>query len=123
MRTRKLLVSKIPFNINIYAIFWMILGYFERQGFSDHIKLSPSVYQGYIKEYEAATLMHCELNPKIIYTQATNVLQKQKKIIKQLIYQQQRTVSKLHPGITFFKDGMFVDCRNVTYNIAFLLTF
>ncbi|XP_050309764.1 histone acetyltransferase KAT2A [Anthonomus grandis grandis] len=82
------------------------IGYFERQGFSDHIKLSPSVYQGYIKEYEAATLMHCELNPKIIYTQATSVLQRQKKFIKQLIYQQQKTVSKVHPGITFFKDGV-----------------
>ncbi|XP_066149368.1 histone acetyltransferase KAT2A [Euwallacea fornicatus] len=82
------------------------IGYFERQGFSDHIKLSPSVYQGYIKEYEAATLMHCELNPKIIYTQATSVLQRQKKFIKQLIYQQQRLVSKVHPGITFFKDGV-----------------
>ncbi|CAG9767684.1 unnamed protein product [Ceutorhynchus assimilis] len=82
------------------------IGYFERQGFSDHIKISQSVYQGYIKEYEAATLMHCELNPKIIYTQATNVLQRQKKFIKQLIYHQQRTVAKVHPGITFFKDGV-----------------
>ncbi|ERL93579.1 hypothetical protein D910_10867 [Dendroctonus ponderosae] len=82
------------------------IGYFERQGFSDHIKLNASVYQGYIKEYEAATLMHCELNPKIIYTQATNVLQRQKKFIKQLICQQQKTVSKVHPGITFFKDGV-----------------
>ncbi|KAL1501403.1 hypothetical protein ABEB36_006727 [Hypothenemus hampei] len=98
-------VSKGIYHCLTYADIEAI-GYFERQGFSDHIKLNPSVYQGYIKEYEAATLMHCELNPKIIYTQATNVLQRQKKFVKQLIYQQQKSVSKVHPGITFFKDGV-----------------
>ncbi|XP_076270136.1 gcn5 acetyltransferase isoform X2 [Rhynchophorus ferrugineus] len=82
------------------------IGYFERQGFSKDIKLNKTIYQGYIKEYEGATLMHCELNPKIIYTQATSVVRRQKKFIKQLIHQQQRTVSKIHPGITFFKDGV-----------------
>ncbi|XP_030766635.1 histone acetyltransferase KAT2A [Sitophilus oryzae] len=82
------------------------IGYFERQGFSKDIKLSKTIYQGYIKEYEGATLMHCELNPKIIYTQATSVIRRQKKFITQLIYQQQKTVSKIHPGITFFKDGV-----------------
>ncbi|XP_044750210.1 histone acetyltransferase KAT2A isoform X2 [Coccinella septempunctata] len=82
------------------------IGYFERQGFSKDIKLSRSFYQGYIKDYEGATLMHCELNPKIIYTEFTATVRKQKKIVKQLIYQQQRTVSKVHRGLTFFKEGV-----------------
>ncbi|XP_045472544.1 histone acetyltransferase KAT2A [Harmonia axyridis] len=82
------------------------IGYFERQGFSKDIKLSRSIYQGYIKDYEGATLMHCELNPKIIYTEFTATVRKQKKIVKQLIYQQQRTVSKVHRGLTFFKEGV-----------------
>ncbi|RZB39129.1 histone acetyltransferase KAT2A [Asbolus verrucosus] len=82
------------------------IGYFERQGFSKDIKLNRSIYQGYIKDYEGATLMHCELNPKIIYTEFTSVVRRQKKFVKQLIYQQQRNVSKVYPGLTYFKEGV-----------------
>ncbi|KAJ8950083.1 hypothetical protein NQ318_017808 [Aromia moschata] len=82
------------------------IGYFERQGFSKDIKLNRPIYQGYIKDYEGATLMHCELNPKIIYTEFTSIVRRQKKFVKQLIYQQQRTVSKVNPGLTFFKEGV-----------------
>ncbi|XP_074041633.1 gcn5 acetyltransferase isoform X2 [Leptinotarsa decemlineata] len=82
------------------------IGYFERQGFSKDIKMTRAAYQGYIKDYEGATLMHCELNPKIIYTEFTSIVRRQKKFVKQLIYQQQRMVSKVHPGVTFFKEGV-----------------
>ncbi|VEN51701.1 unnamed protein product [Callosobruchus maculatus] len=82
------------------------IGYFEKQDFSKDIKMNKLAYQGYIKEYEGATLMHCELNPKIIYTEFTTVVRKQKKFIKQLIYQTQRTVSKVHPGVVFFNEGV-----------------
>lgn len=67
--------------------------------------MNRAAYQGYIKDYEEATLMHCELNPKIVYTEFTSMVRKQKKFVKQLIYQQQKTVSKIHPGITFFNQG------------------
>lgn len=83
------------------------LGYFEKQGFSQDIKIPQSVYDGYIRGYKGATLMHCELNPKIVYTELTTIVRRQKEIIKQLIYQQQKTVSKVHPGVTFFKEGQF----------------
>lgn len=82
------------------------IGYFEKQGFSYDIKLPSSVYEGYIKDYDSAKLMHCELNPKIVYTEFTTMVRRQKEIIKQLIYQQQKTVSKVHPGVTFFKEGV-----------------
>lgn len=82
------------------------IGYFEKQGFSYDIKIPSTVYEGYIKDYDYATLMHCELNPKIVYTEFTTVVRRQKEIIKQLIYQQQKTVSKVHPGVTFFKEGV-----------------
>ncbi|KAG5672066.1 hypothetical protein PVAND_002225 [Polypedilum vanderplanki] len=81
------------------------LGYFKKQGFSDEIKLAPSIYSGYIKEYEGATLMHCELHPEIVYTQFSNVIRKQKEIIKELILQRQQEMQKVYPGITCFKDG------------------
>ncbi|CAG9859546.1 unnamed protein product [Phyllotreta striolata] len=78
------------------------IGYFQRQGFSKDIKMNRAAYQGYIKDYDGATLMHCELNPKIVYTEFTSMVRMQKKIVKQLIHKQQKTVSKVHPGITFF---------------------
>lgn len=56
------------------------IGYFKKQGFSKEIKLSKSIYQGYIKDYEGATLMGCELNPSIVYTEFTSVIRKQKEV-------------------------------------------
>ena len=40
------------------------IGYFKKQGFSMQISLPKQQHQGYIKEYEGATLMGCELHPK-----------------------------------------------------------
>jgi len=82
------------------------IGYFKKQGFSKDIKLPKSMYQGYIKDYEGAILMHCELNAKIVYTEFTAVLRKQKEIVKKLIYQRQQEIQKVHPGLTCFKDGV-----------------
>ncbi|CAG9782544.1 unnamed protein product [Diatraea saccharalis] len=56
------------------------IGYFKKQGFSKDIKLPRAMYQGYIKDYEGATLMHCELNPRIVYTQFTSVIRRQKEV-------------------------------------------
>lgn len=61
---------------------------------------------GYIKEYEGATLMHCELHPSLIYTQFSSVIRKQKEIVKELISQRQQDVQKIHPGLTCFKEGV-----------------
>lgn len=48
------------------------------QGFSKEISLAKTAYTGYIKEYEGATLMGCELNPRIQYTDFSLVVRKQK---------------------------------------------
>lgn len=80
------------------------IGYFKKQGFS--LKLPRLVYQGYIKDYEEATLMHCELNPKIVYTEFLAVIRKQKEIIKKLIQQKHQEIQKVHPGLTCFKEGV-----------------
>lgn len=50
------------------------------QGFSKEIKLSKAAYLGYIKDYEGATLMGCELNPKIKYTEFSHIIRKQKEV-------------------------------------------
>ncbi|KAH0550003.1 histone acetyltransferase KAT2A [Cotesia glomerata] len=82
------------------------IGYFKKQGFSKDIKLPRTMYQGYIKDYEGATLMHCELNAKIVYTEFTAVIRKQKEIVKKLIQQRQQEIQKVHPGLSCFKEGV-----------------
>ena len=91
------------------------------------------MYQGYIKDYEGATLMGnlfitslfqfnivpknnhlshflyvsgCELNPKIVYTEFTAVVRKQKEILKKLIERKQNQIRKVHPGLTCFREGV-----------------
>ncbi|XP_045453626.1 histone acetyltransferase KAT2A [Melitaea cinxia] len=82
------------------------IGYFKKQGFSKDIKLPRAMYSGYIKDYEGATLMHCELNPRIVYTQFTAVIRRQKEIVKKLIDMRQKEVRKIHPGLNCFKEGV-----------------
>ncbi|XP_076804539.1 histone acetyltransferase KAT2A-like [Clavelina lepadiformis] len=82
------------------------IGYFKKQGFSKEIKVSRPSYVGYIKDYEGATLMGCELNPRIPYTEFSNIIRKQKEIVKKLIEKKQQQISVVHPGLTCFKDGV-----------------
>lgn len=82
------------------------IGYFKKQGFSKEIKLEKLIYQGYIKDYEGATLMGCELNPNIVYTEFTSVIRKQKEIIKKIIEKQQEQMTKVYSGLTCFSDGV-----------------
>ncbi|XP_076059998.1 gcn5 acetyltransferase [Oratosquilla oratoria] len=82
------------------------IGYFRKQGFSKEIQLPRPMYQGYIKDYEGATLMGCELHPSIIYTEFTAVIRRQKEIIKKLIENKQSEIRKVHPGLTCFKEGI-----------------
>lgn len=50
------------------------------QGFSKDIKVPKAKYLGYIKDYEGATLMGCELNPSIPYTEFSVIIKKQKEV-------------------------------------------
>ncbi len=63
-------------------------------------------FQGYIKDYEGATLMGCELNPKIVYTEFSLVVRKQKEILKKLIERKQAQIRKVHPGLTCYREGV-----------------
>lgn len=82
------------------------IGYFKKQGFSKDIKIARPLYAGYIKEYEGATLMHCEFHPSLVYTQFISVIREQREIVKELIVQRQQEVQKIHPGLTCFKEGV-----------------
>jgi len=82
------------------------IGYFKKQGFSKDIRLSKTAYMGYIKDYEGATLMGCELNPRIVYTEFSKIIRKQKDILKKLIEKKRDDIRKVYPGLTCFKDGV-----------------
>lgn len=42
------------------------IGYFQRQGFSCEIGMAPSEWDvGFLKYYDSATLMHCQLDPAV----------------------------------------------------------
>ncbi|TRY59824.1 hypothetical protein DNTS_035249 [Danionella cerebrum] len=82
------------------------IGYFKKQGFSKDIKVPKTRYLGYIKDYEGATLMECELNPRIPYTELSHIIKRQKEIIKKLIERKQNQIRKVYPGLTCFKEGV-----------------
>ena len=81
------------------------IGYFKKQGFTKEIKIESTAYAGYIKDYEGATLMDCQLKPEIIYTLFSSIIHKQKDILKKLIEQKQEETTKTFSGIQQFKDG------------------
>ena len=68
------------------------------QGFTKDIRLPRDVYQGYIKEYEGATLMGCELDTRIQYTEFSQVIQKQKEVYNIVEY-----------GYLTYNDTLLVD--------------
>ncbi|XP_035216134.1 histone acetyltransferase KAT2A-like isoform X2 [Stegodyphus dumicola] len=82
------------------------IGYFKKQGFTMDIKLPKKVYEGYIKDYEGATLMECRLNPKVQYTKLSEVIRVQKEIVRRLIERNQGSVPKVYPGLTCFDEGV-----------------
>ncbi|OXA60750.1 Histone acetyltransferase KAT2B [Folsomia candida] len=76
------------------------IGYFKKQGFSMEITIGKNLYTGFIKEYEGATLMHCELNPKIVYTAFTAVIRKQKQFMLKLVQNKYDALKAMeYPGI------------------------
>ncbi|EUB64568.1 Histone acetyltransferase KAT2B [Echinococcus granulosus] len=74
-------------------------GYFRKQGFSREIRLPRQAYQGYIKEYEGATLMGCELYPNVVYKQFSEVISRQREIITRIIDRRKRALETVYPGI------------------------
>ena len=98
-------IKQNVFHFLTYADEYAI-GYFKKQGFSKEIKIQRSSYVGYIKDYEGATLMGCELNPRIPYTEFSNIIRRQKEIVKKLIERKQQQIAQVHPGLTCFKDGV-----------------
>ncbi|XP_022179942.1 histone acetyltransferase KAT2B-like isoform X2 [Myzus persicae] len=84
----------------------LAIEYFKKQGFSQDVKISKKIHLEYIKHYQDAIFMHCELNPKIIYTQLTPVIRIQKEIVKSLVEEKHMQMERHYPGLTCFSDGV-----------------
>lgn len=70
----------INFPSLIFVFLLIFFFFFPPQGFSKDIKVPKSRYLGYIKDYEGATLMECELNPRIPYTELSHIIKRQKEV-------------------------------------------
>ncbi|KAL5242311.1 hypothetical protein ACI65C_009721 [Semiaphis heraclei] len=84
----------------------LAIEYFKKQGFSQDVRMPKKIHHEYIKHYQDAILMHCELNPKIVYTQLTSVIRLQKEIVNSLVGEKHKQIEKHYPGLTCFSDGV-----------------
>uniref|UniRef100_A0A1I7XZK4 histone acetyltransferase n=1 Tax=Steinernema glaseri TaxID=37863 RepID=A0A1I7XZK4_9BILA len=74
-------------------------GYFKKQGFTEKITLPFQQYNGYLKHYEGATLMECQLHPKIVYTDLPNFLLRSRDLYKCMAREQYPYLRLKYGGI------------------------
>jgi len=58
------------------------IGYFKKQGFHKNLKMPMEQWKDYIKDYDGGTLMEAEIDPKIDYSNLSEILKQQKKCIE-----------------------------------------
>ena len=71
------------------------IGYFKKQGFSTFVKMSVDHWKeyesniinifSYIKDYDGGTLMEAYCNPEIDYSNLSEIIKKQKEVIRRII--------------------------------------
>ena len=57
------------------------VGYFRKQGFKKQVTMRRERWQGYLKDYEGATLMECLVDPSIDYLSTRQVAEQQRKAV------------------------------------------
>jgi len=84
------------------------IGYFQRQGFTKEIGLTEKEWNiGFLKTYDAATLMHCALDPNLNYLEITTDVRQQHTVFKT----QLKVLTGQHliyPGVQDFRDGIVI---------------
>jgi len=58
------------------------IGYFKKQGFHKNLKMPLDQFKDYIKDYDGSTLMEAEIDPKIDYSNLSEILKEQKKCLE-----------------------------------------
>lgn len=74
--------------------------YFRKQGFSTDIRMARTVHLGYIKEYDGATLMCCELSPHFNYTDLSIYINKQQDVLCRLVERRRDALTRRHTGLS-----------------------
>jgi len=77
------------------------VGYFKKQGFSKDITLDRSIWAGYIKDYEGATIMQCTMLPKVNYLETRDMLSKQREAVLTKIREMSKS-HKIYPPLPQF---------------------
>uniref|UniRef100_A0A1I7W160 histone acetyltransferase n=1 Tax=Loa loa TaxID=7209 RepID=A0A1I7W160_LOALO len=75
------------------------VGYFKKQGFSEKIAMDKKQYHGYIKDYEGATLMGCQLHPWIVYTNFAVCLKRLHDVYRNAVKESFFEEEKKCPGV------------------------
>lgn len=74
----------------------------NRKGFTKDLTLPRSIWAGYIKDYEGATIMQCTMLPRISYLQASHMLLRQKQLILNKIREKSHS-HVVHSGANLFR--------------------
>lgn len=99
------------------------IGYFSKQGFSEKVEMPRKLYQGYIKEYEGATLMGCQLHPQMRYTEFSSYMKTVRDLHQAIADVKRQNKSRRYGGIEHvfrqhsgcglrFKDIPGLECYN-----------
>jgi len=88
------------------------IGYFEKQGFSADIKIPKKKYDGYLKDYDQAKLMGCEL-VSIAYTEHSVTVANQRQVVKKLMAEKQKGKTKTYPGLVWPSNVKNIPFENI----------
>ncbi|KAJ3170740.1 histone acetyltransferase [Geranomyces variabilis] len=82
----------------------LAIGFFKKQGFTSEISLEKSIWVGYIKDYEGATLLQCSFLPKVNYLEIYSIYASHRKSVFKKI--KEASLSHVvYPGLDVFKQG------------------
>ncbi|KAJ3015119.1 histone acetyltransferase [Thoreauomyces humboldtii] len=83
----------------------LAIGFFKKQGFTPEISLDKSIWVGYIKDYEGATLLQCTFLRKVKYKEMYTIYAAHRKAVFQRI--KEASLSYIvYDGLSAFKAGV-----------------
>ncbi|KAF0408015.1 acyl-CoA N-acyltransferase [Gigaspora margarita] len=79
------------------------MGFFKKNGFTTDITLERSLWMGFIKDYDEATIMQCTMIDKVKYLQLHKILAQQKLAIRIKIDEQKKN-TRVYKGLHHIKN-------------------
>ncbi|CAG8647523.1 3234_t:CDS:2, partial [Paraglomus brasilianum] len=85
------------------------VGFFKKNGFTTEISFPESMWRGYIKDYDGANIMQCQLIKKVEYLKTDEILSKQKEAIRARVFSKLDDDLRIYKGLSFGKNGKKID--------------